>query len=122
MRYVCLVYFDEQATWSHPEDELMVMARESGEYNEVLEGRGQLVLAHALQPAKTAVSVRRRDGKTSATDGPFAETKEVLGGFLVVEARDLNEAIEIAGRVPLARFGTVEVRPVLGPGQDPRTI
>jgi hypothetical protein len=122
MRYICLVYFDEQATWSHPEDELMVMVRESGEYDAALKETGQLIIAHALQPAKTAVSVRVRDGKVSATDGPFAETKEVLGGFILIEARDLNEAIEIAGRAPLARFGTIEVRPVLGPSQDPRSI
>jgi len=121
MRYACLVYFDEQHLWSHPEDELMVMVRESGEYDQELTAKGKLVFSDALQPAKNATTVRVRDGRMSTTDGPFAETREVLGGFVVIEARDLNEAVQIAAKVPLAKYGSVEVRPMLG-GVDPRTL
>ena len=73
---------------------------------------GELVAADALQPTTTATSVRVREGKTITTDGPFAETKEQLGGFYLVEAKDLDEAISIAARIPSARFGTIEVRPI----------
>ena len=126
MRYVCLVYFEEKPVEGSPRERLPVfvtslapsdlqaVARDSNAYDEELKGRGHLIVAHALQTTDTAVTVRVRDGKMSSTDGPFAETKEVLGGFLLIEARDLNEAIRIAADVPLAKQGSVEVRPVMG--------
>jgi hypothetical protein len=73
---------------------------------------GHLVVAHALQPVETATTVRVRHGKLWATDGPFAETREQLGGFILIEARDLNDAIQVAARIPLARCGSIEVRPI----------
>ena len=81
-------------------------------YDTELAASGNLVRAQALQPPETAVLVRVRDGRISATDGPFLETKEQLGGFILIEARDLNDAIRIAAGIPLARHGTIEVRPV----------
>jgi hypothetical protein len=123
MRYVCLVYFAEKRVGDQtlpsfvldlaPSD-LQAVAKDSNAYDEELKGRGHLIVAHALQPTDSAMTVRVRDGRMSATDGPFAETKEVLGGFLLIEARDLNEAIRIAADVPLAKLGSVEVRPVMG--------
>jgi hypothetical protein len=85
---------------------------ESLAYDETLRKAGHLVAAHALQPVEAATTIRVRGGKLSTTDGPFAETKEQLGGFLLIEARDLNEALQVAGRIPMARRGTIEVRPI----------
>jgi hypothetical protein len=81
-------------------------------YDDALRRAGHLVVAHALQPVEAATTVRVRNGKLSTTDGPFAETKEQLGGFILIEARDLNEAIQVAAKIPLARRGSIEVRPI----------
>ncbi len=81
-------------------------------YDDALRKAGHLVVAHALQPVEAATTVRVRNGKLSTTDGPFAETKEQLGGFILIEARDLNEAIQVAAKIPLARRGSIEVRPI----------
>ena len=113
MRYLCLVYADEATLNAMPQDEVDALVDEMLATNEELAASGQLVLAEALEQVDAAATVRVRDGRLSATDGPFAETREQLGGFLVVEARDLNEAIRIAGRIPAARVGSVEVRPVI---------
>jgi hypothetical protein len=83
---------------------------ESMANDDELQKSGQLVMAQALQPAATATTVRVRNGKLSATVGPFAETTEQLAGFVLIEARDLNDAIEVAGRIPMARIGSIEVR------------
>lgn len=121
MLYICLVYYEEKRVGDEtlpsfvvdlPPNELQAVAKDSNAYDEELKGRGHLIVAHALQPSDTAMTVRVRDGRMSSTDGPFAETKEVLGGFLLIEARDLNEAIRIAADVPLAKVGSVEVRPI----------
>src|SRR6185369_12826731 len=96
---------------SKSEDE--ALTNESLEYDEELQKSGHFIHAEALQSPDSAVTVRVRNGKLSTTDGPFAETKEQLGGFILVEARDLNEAIQIAGGIPLAKYGSVEVRPIL---------
>jgi hypothetical protein len=85
---------------------------ESLAYDEPLQKAGHLIVAHALQPVESATTMRVRHGKLSATDGPFAETKEQLGGFLLIEARDLTEAIQAAAKVPMARRGCIEVRPI----------
>ena len=82
-------------------------------YDKELEKSGHYIVAEALQSVQTATTVRVRNGKASITDGPFSETKEVLGGFILIQARDLNEALQVAAKIPLARYGSVEVRPVM---------
>jgi hypothetical protein len=110
MKYMLLVYSDEQA-WSEAEREHCYA--ESIQLAQRLSSNGQYLAANPLHPVSTATSVRVRDGKRLVTDGPFAETREQLGGYFLVEAKDLDEAIGIAARIPGARLGTVEIRPVL---------
>ena len=105
MKYLCLVYMDERNTHTVPD-------RECADYASGLGQRGALIAAEALQPIETATTVRVRNGKVSVTDGPFAETKEQLAGFYLIEARDLNDAIQVASKIPPAREGSIEVRPV----------
>lgn len=105
MKYLCLVYGEENLMQAMPDDECI-------EYVEALQHGGHHVAAEALQPVHTATTVRVRHGKVSITDGPFAETREQLAGFYLVEARDLNEAIQIAAKIPPAQVGSVEVRPI----------
>jgi hypothetical protein len=112
MRYVCLVYLVERDMNAMTTREADVCVEESLAYDEALRQGGQLVVAHALQAVETATTVRVRGGKVSATDGPFAETTEQLGGFMLIEARDLNEALQVAARIPMARRGSIEVRPI----------
>jgi hypothetical protein len=113
MQYLCLVYADEARLAAMPQPEIDALIDETNANNEELRASGHLLLAQALEQVDGAVTVRVRDGRLSATAGPFAETVEQLGGFLLVEARDLNEAIRIAGRIPSARVGSIEVRPVI---------
>jgi len=113
MKYLCIVYAEERAFEAISENELAALDEASLANDEDLRRSGHLILAQALQPVATATTVRVRNGRMSATDGPFAETTEQLGGFVFIEARDLNEAIQIAGRLPIAAFGSIEVRPVL---------
>ena len=110
MKYMLLIYTDEKSYEPGEREECYV---ESTRLTHELHASGQYVAAAPLQPVATAASVRVREGKQVVTDGPFAETREQLGGYFLVEARDLNEAIRIAARIPGARKGTVEVRPVL---------
>src|SRR5215470_110259 len=110
MKYLLLIYADEQA-WKDGEREACYV--ESTTFAHELNAKGQYISASPLQPVATATSVRVREGKRTITDGPFAETREQLGGFFLVNAKDLDEAITIAGKVPAARKGTVEIRPVL---------
>ena len=112
MKYVCLVYLVEKEVEAMSESEADACTDESLAYDDALRRTGQLIMAHALAPVEMATTVRVRKGKLSATDGPFAETTEQLGGFLLIEARDLNEAIQAASRIPLARRGSIEVRPI----------
>ncbi len=113
MRYACLVYMDDGFIGRLSPRELETLNRDSVAYDVDLQRSGRLVHAEALQGPESATTVRLRGGKVSTTDGPFAETKEHLGGFILVEARDLNEALRIAAGIPLARLGaTIEVRPV----------
>jgi hypothetical protein len=112
MRYVCLVYFDPQKVFGQGAEPEAVL-RDSGAYNDELRASGHMVMNEALQLPDQAMTVQVRDGKMSATDGPFMETKEMLGGFIVIEARDLNEAVRIAAGIPLAKLGSIEVRPVV---------
>ena len=110
MKYMLLLYADEQV-WSEPEREKCY--GESAQVAHQLKAKGQYLAASPLQPVATATSVRVRDSKRLVTDGPFAETREQLGGYFLVDAKDLDEAIEIAGQLPGARKGTVEIRPVV---------
>ena len=105
MKYLCLVYMEKDKLHAVPDSECFACGNG-------LRQRGVLVAAEALQPVETATTVRVRNGTVSVTDGPFAETKEQLAGFYLVDARDLNEAIQVASKIPPAREGSVEVRPV----------
>ena len=105
MKYLCLVYLEAAKMRAVPDTECKMCG-------DGFRSRGVLVAAEALQPVDTATTVRVRNGKISVTDGPFAETKEQLAGFYLIEARDLNDAIQAAAKIPPAREGSVEVRPV----------
>ena len=113
MKYVCLCYEEEKKLKAMPKDKWDTVVRETYAYNEELRQKGHLIASQALQSVETAKTVRVRDGKISATDGPFAETKEQLGGVFLIEAKDLNEAIHVASRLSGARLGCIEVRPVM---------
>ncbi|HEY7099701.1 MAG TPA: YciI family protein [Terriglobales bacterium] len=110
MKYMLLIYADEQV-WTEPERQECY--GESTQLAQTLKSSGQYLAASPLQPVSTATSVRVREGKRLVTDGPFAETREQLGGYFMITAKDLDEAINIAGRIPGARKGTVEIRPVV---------
>lgn len=110
MQYLLLIYMDEQVMSQDEREHCYV---ESTQFAHELESNGQFRACSPLQPVSTATSVRVRQGKRLVTDGPFAETREQLGGYFLVEARDLDAAIDIAARIPGARVGTVEVRPVI---------
>ena len=110
MKYMLLVYLDERAMTEAEREHCYV---ESAQLTQELNSSGQYLDASPLHPVSTATSVRVRNGKRLVTDGPFAETREQLGGYYVIEAKDLDEAIRIAEKVPPARFGTVEIRPVM---------
>ena len=110
MKYMLLIYADEQA-WTEPEREQCY--GESTQLAHSLKSSGQYLAASPLQPVSTATCVQVREGKRLVTDGPFAETREQLGGYFMVEASNLDEAIAIAGRIPGARKGTVEIRPLV---------
>ena len=110
MKYMLLVYLDEKVLSDSEREHCYV---ESARLTQDLNASGQYLAASPLHPVSTATSVRVRDGKRVVTDGPFAETREQLGGFYLIEARDLDEAMNIAERIPPAKFGTVEIRPVM---------
>ncbi len=110
MQYMLLVYMDEQALDETEREQCYV---ESVQLTHDLNSTGQYLAAAPLHPTSTATSVRVRDGKRLVTDGPFAETREQLGGYYLIEAKDLDEAMAVAARIPGARRGTVEVRPVV---------
>ncbi len=105
MKYLCLVYLDEKRLPELPDEDCVA-------FDEGIRQSGQCIASEALQPVTTATTVRMRNGKMSITDGPFAETKEQLAGFYMIEAGDLNEAMQIAAKIPPARVGSIEVRPV----------
>jgi len=115
MRFACLIWLDGKELAALPRADGEALDRACLAYDEDLERTEQLVLAQALQAPDQGVTVRVRNGKISTTDGPFAETKEQIGGLVLVEARDLHEAIQVAARSPLARLGSIEVRPVMEP-------
>jgi hypothetical protein len=112
MKYLCLVYVEEKILNALPKSERQSLSDESVAYCDKLQKVGHLLAASRLHPVDTATTVQVREGKPSTTDGPFAETKEQLGGFLMLDVPDLNDAIRIASHIPGARIGSVEVRPM----------
>jgi hypothetical protein len=112
MKYLCMVIVDEKKLNAMSECDLQALNDESLEYDDVLKKSGHFLAAQALESVSAATTVRLRNGKVSVTDGPFAETIEQIGGFILIEARDLNEAIQLAAHIPGGRLGGVEVRPV----------
>jgi hypothetical protein len=112
MKYLCLVYVEEKELDALPKNAFDERVAECLAHGEEIRKSGHYVLSEALQPSHTATTVRIRNGELSATDGPFAETKEQLGGFYLIEARDLDEAIQVASKIPPARGGSIEVRPL----------
>ena len=119
MKYLLLIYFDEQTLDKNQEAGIM---SECSDFTAQLQSSGNYLGGDRLHPISTATSIRRKEGKILVTDGPFAETREQLGGYVLIEAEDLDEAIEIASRVPPGRLGTIEVRPVMdypGTSQEP---
>jgi len=113
MKYLLLIYQNEKEWAAHTEAEVQKMYAEYGQLRQQLTASGQFMGGSQLQPIATASSVRVRDGKELITDGPFAETHEQLGGYFLIEAKNLDEALAIAARIPSAREGTVEVRPIV---------
>ena len=113
MKYLLLIYGDEGSWVGISEAEQGKIFEEYMTYSRDIKKNGHYLGGEALQPVNTATTVRVRNGRTATTDGPFAETKEQLGGFYLIEARDLNDAIQVAARIPSARMGSVEVRPIM---------
>jgi hypothetical protein len=113
MQYLLLIHDDESQWSTMPEDARNAIYAEYGRYTEELQSRGLLVGANQLQPSGTATVVHVEDGKTLTTDGPFAETKEVLGGYYLIDVETLDEALEWAAKIPSARYGHIEVRPIV---------
>ena len=113
MKYLCLIYDEESKMAAMSKSDSDAFMGEYFSFTQDITKAGQMLAGEALQPVHTATTVRIRNGKVSSTDGPFAETKEQLGGFYMVEATDLNAALQIAARIPSARTGSVEVRPVM---------
>jgi hypothetical protein len=113
MKYLCMIY-DEEALWPKmSKAEADAMMGEYFHFTEDIKKSGHYLGGNPLQPTHTATTVRLRNGKVSTTDGPFAETKEQLGGYYLIEAKDLNDAVQVASRIPASRTGSVEVRPIM---------
>lgn len=123
MKYLCLVYQDQTTIDALSEREFEAIMNDVFDYREELRQRGYYIASSPLKPVDTATTIRVRHGEVSITDGPFAETKEQIGGFYLIEARDLNDAIRVASRMPPARFGSIEIRPLkeVGPGRPGET-
>ncbi|HST57850.1 MAG TPA: YciI family protein [Longimicrobium sp.] len=117
MKYLCLIYDEERDWGAMPPSESGAYLAECLGAGESIAASGHHVVSEALEPVASAVTVRIRNGKLSTTDGPFAETKEQLGGFYLIEARDMADAVQVASRIPAARTGCIEVRPVVDFGQ-----
>jgi len=113
MTYLCLVYFEPKRMEGLSHSERVTLDRNSVAYDGELSRSGHYIVSHALQAVSTAKTVRVRRGKVSQVDGPFAETKEHLGGFILINAANMNEAVEIAAKIPMAEMGSIEVRPVM---------
>jgi hypothetical protein len=112
MQYLLLIYNDERSFMSMPKDEATKVLGDFNDFTASVKASGHYVGSNRLQPVASATTVRVRGGKPQLTDGPFAETREQLGGYYLIEAKDLDEATKIASRIPGARYGSVEVRPI----------
>src|SRR5688572_30919955 len=119
MQYLLLIYNNEKVWETMPEDEQKKNYGLYAKFSEEITAAGNYKGGEALQPVSTATTVRVRKGKMSTTDGPFAETKEQLGGYYLIEAKDLNDALQVAAKIPSARTGSVEVRPIMDTSQGP---
>jgi hypothetical protein len=117
VRYLCLIYDDEGKWGTMSKDQADAILGEYFAFTDGIKKSGHHLAGEALQPTQSATTVRVRNGKVSTTDGPFAETKEQLGGYYLIEAKDLNDAIQVASKIPSARFGSVEVRPLVEFGE-----
>ncbi len=113
MKYLCLIYGEESHWGTMPKSESDTMMAEFGAFTASIKSSGHWLGGFQLQNTDAATTLRIRNGKVSTTDGPFAETKEQLGGYYLIEARDLNDAIQVASRIPAARYGSIEVRPIV---------
>jgi hypothetical protein len=113
MKYLCLIYDEEKKLEKMSKEEGDKFMGEYFAFTDGVKQSGHHVSSEALQPINTATSIRMRNGKLSTTDGPFAETKEQLGGFYLIEAKDLNDAIQVAAKIPSVKTGTIEIRPVI---------
>jgi hypothetical protein len=113
MQYLLLIHEDEKSYWGLSDDDRKALNGEYGSYTEALRSSGAMVGGAQLQPTSSATSVRVKDGDTVVTDGPFAETKEQLGGYYLIDAESIDEAIDWAAKIPAARTGTIEVRPLV---------
>jgi len=120
MKFMFMIFHDEKTLDELPGKEMQTLVDAALDYTEEIRESGHYIVSNALQRTRTARTIRVRGSKTTVTDGPFAETKEQLGGFIVIEARDLDEAIRLASRIPPARLGCIEVRPIqeLEPRRD----
>ena len=112
MKFLFMIFHDEKTLDALPERQMQTLVDSALEYDEEIRQSGHYIVSNALQRARTARTIRVRGGKATVTDGPFIETKEQLGGFFLIEAKDMDEACEVASRFPPARLGTIEVRPV----------
>ena len=112
MKYLCLVYQEEKQEANVPRDQIEQAKKDYWAFAEDIKKSGHYIGSNGLQHTDAATTVRMRNGKLSTTDGPFAETKEQLGGYYLVEAKDLDEALELAARIPSVRWGAIEVRPI----------
>jgi len=113
MKYLCLIYDNEKDMAKMSKEAGDAFMQEYGAYSADIRSKGHYIAGEALQPVSTATTLRIRNGKLGTTDGPFAETKEQLGGFYMIEAKDLNEAIQVASRIPSVKTGSIEVRPIM---------
>ncbi|GAC1649629.1 MAG: YciI family protein [Gemmatimonadaceae bacterium] len=118
MKYLCLIYHDETIWQKMPKEEADAVYKEYFSFTEEIGKSDHYPSGNPLQPTHTATTVRVRNGKTSTTDGPFAETKEELGGYYLIDGKDLNDVLQVASRIPGARFGSIEVRPVMAMPQS----
>lgn len=118
MKYLCLVYHEESNIEAMPASDYDAVVQEVLFYREVLQESGNYITSSPLQPVREAMTIRVRNGNVSVTDGPFAETREQLGGFYLIEAVDLNDAIRLASKMPPARLGCIEIRPLKDFNQD----
>ncbi|MGY8527440.1 YciI family protein [Paracidovorax citrulli] len=112
MKYLCLIYYQEKEVYGMSPQDWNTLVSDCVSYGDRIRGSGHFISGQPLEPVETAKTVRVRDGKVAVTDGPFAETKEQLAGFYLLEAADLNEAVQVASHIPPARLGSIEIRPV----------